>query len=68
MQAACRWTDADLKAWIDDPGRVRPGTAMPPFNRLLPAEDCQSTARIVRDLDALKTDDVAACANRIPRP
>ncbi len=61
--AACRWSDADLKNWISEPGRLRPGTAMPPLNRLLPAEERrEAIEQIVRYLSALRADNPAACS------
>ncbi len=63
VQAACRWSDADLKNWISEPGRLRPGTAMPPLNRLLPAEERrEAIEQIVRYLSALRADNPAACS------
>lgn len=64
VRAVCRWNDTGLKAWIDNPDRLRPGTTMPPFNRLLPIDARHEVIeRIVRYLSALKTDDPAICAS-----
>jgi mono/diheme cytochrome c family protein len=35
IQATCRWQESDLKAWIDSPSRIKPGTTMPPLARTL---------------------------------
>ncbi|MFO1419193.1 MAG: cytochrome c [Methylotetracoccus sp.] len=37
LQATCRWNRGAFEEWIDDPARVRPGTRMPPLDRMLPA-------------------------------
>ena len=68
VRASCPWSDADLKAWIDDPGRLRPGTAMPPLNRLLPTEARREVIeQITNYLSALRTDDPTACADGTPK-
>jgi mono/diheme cytochrome c family protein len=62
-RAACRWTDADLNSWIDDPGRMRPGTAMPRLAPTLLDDERRSVIeRIVAYLRAIEIDD-AACAS-----
>jgi hypothetical protein len=69
VHASCRWNEIDLKTWIDDPGRLRPGTAMPPLNRLLPTEVRRGVIeQIARYLGALKTDDPVACASGAAMP
>jgi len=69
VHASCRWNDIDLKTWIDNPGRLRPGTAMPPLNRLLPTEARREVIeQIARYLGALKTDDPVACASGAAMP
>ncbi len=68
-RASCPWNEADLKAWIDDPGRLRPGTAMPPLNRLLPTEARREVIeQIANYLSALRADDPAACADGTSKP
>ncbi len=69
VQASCRWTDADLKAWIEDPAQVRTGTAMPPLNRMLPAEEQRHVVeRIALYLRSMKAEGSTACANGGKRP
>jgi mono/diheme cytochrome c family protein len=65
--ALCRWQEPDLKAWIDSPSRIKPGTAMPPLARLLPeAERQRMIGRIVGYLNALKAEAPEACARPAP--
>lgn len=60
--ALCRWNDADLLRWIDDPGRVRAGSSMPALNRMWPDEERRKVAgRIVRYLAAIKGSAPTAC-------
>ena len=69
VQASCRWTDAELKAWIDNPNQVRTGTAMPPLNRMLPANERRDVIeRIVRYLHAMKKGAPSTCANGSKQP
>ena len=64
VQASCRWTDIELKAWIDNPYQVRTGTAMPPLNRMLPANERRGVIeRIVLYLNAMKKVDPNTCAD-----
>jgi mono/diheme cytochrome c family protein len=49
VQASCRWKEDDLKAWLADPGRIRPGTAMPPLNPRLPDSE---RVRVIDDIGA----------------
>ncbi|WP_235281876.1 c-type cytochrome [Methyloterricola oryzae] len=52
-QAACRWKPEDLKAWMIEPARWRPGTAMPPLNpRLSESERSLASERIAAFLAA----------------
>jgi hypothetical protein len=54
-QAACRWKPEDLKAWMIEPARSRPGTAMPPLNPMLPeSERAEAAVRIAAFLAALQ--------------
>jgi hypothetical protein len=63
IQATCRWQASDLKAWIDSPSRIKPGTAMPPLARLLPETERQRMiGHIVGYLSALKAESPEACA------
>jgi cytochrome c2 len=63
IKAACRWTDADLKTWIGEPARIRPGTAMPPLNNLLPADERRRIIeQIVLHLRSIKNSDSGLCA------
>jgi len=65
LQAACRWPAADLKAWIESPGRLKPGTTMPPLGRMLPAtERRQISERIVAYLHAMQAPSSASCATK----
>jgi hypothetical protein len=65
LQAVCGWKEADLKAWIDHPNRIRPGTTMPPLGENLPSEQRrQLIDRMVRYLDALKLQDSAVCEHK----
>jgi cytochrome c2 len=67
--ASCRWTDADLKAWIDDPSQVRPGTAMPPLSKMLPAEERRQVAeRIFLYLRAMNKGGYTACVKGGEQP
>ncbi|EIC28607.1 MULTISPECIES: c-type cytochrome [Methylomicrobium] len=67
IRALCRWQEPDLKAWIDSPSRVKPGTAMPPLARLLPeAERQRMIGRIVGYLGAMKVESPEACARPAP--
>jgi len=59
----CRWTDADLQRWIEEPTRVRPGTSMPALNRVWPEVERQKvTGRILHYLNAVKHSAPSACA------
>ncbi|QFY43589.1 cytochrome c [Candidatus Methylospira mobilis] len=60
VRAACRWSDADLQAWIGNPGRIRPGTTMPPL-ALSVAQRNDVIVNIVHYLDAMKSADATAC-------
>lgn len=52
-QAACRWKPEDLKAWMIEPARSRPGTAMPPLNpKLSESERSLAAGRIAAFLAA----------------
>ncbi|MBL1263112.1 cytochrome c family protein [Candidatus Methylomicrobium oryzae] len=67
IRALCRWQEPDLKAWIDSPSRIKPGTAMPPLARLLPeAERQRMIGRIAGYLDAMKVESSEACARSAP--
>jgi len=58
----CRWSAVDLRRWIDEPSRLRPGTTMPAINLAWPDEERrQVSARIVRYLGAVKQSDPLAC-------
>lgn len=58
----CRWTDADLQRWIEEPTRVRPGTPMPALNRVWPeAERHKVAGRILHYLNAVKRAAPSAC-------
>ena len=58
----CRWSPASLQRWIDEPSRLRPGTAMPAINRAWPEQERrQVAARIVRYLEAVKQSASATC-------
>jgi hypothetical protein len=68
VKASCRWSDLDLKAWIESPNRFKPGTTMPSLGRMLPAnERNQIINQIVNYLDALKAELSGSCINQ-PRP
>lgn len=63
VRATCRWQDADLKAWLDDPRRIRSATTMPPLNPLLPvAARRDAIEAIVGYLKAMRADDPSACS------
>jgi mono/diheme cytochrome c family protein len=62
IQAACRRQTPDLKAWIDAPARIKPGTTMPSVASLLPErERRQIIDRIVEYLEAMKAQTSDAC-------
>lgn len=65
VQAACRWRPEDLKAWMGEPARLRPGTAMPPLNPLLnESERSLAAGRIAAFLAAQPHE--AGCALSLP--
>lgn len=65
VQATCRWQESDLKAWIDSPSRIKPGTTMPPLARTLPeAERQRIIERIVRYLEAIKAQSSEGCISK----
>jgi cytochrome c2 len=65
VQATCRWQESDLKAWIDSPSRIKPGTTMPPLARTLPeAERQRIIERIVRYLEAIKAQSSEVCISK----
>ena len=62
IQSVCRWQEHDLKAWIDTPRRLKPGTTMPPIAPMLPAiERQQIIERIVRYLKTMQVQSWDAC-------
>lgn len=64
----CRWLPAELRRWIDEPSRLRPGSTMPAINRAWPEEQRRRVAGlIVRYLDAVKQSDPAACGKGVGR-
>lgn len=64
LQAVCGWQDA-LKGWIESPGRIKPGTTMPPLARQLPDEERrQISERIVGYLNAMKVQPSERCATK----
>jgi hypothetical protein len=65
IQATCRWQESDLKAWIDSPNRIKPGTTMPPLARTLPEIERQGIIkRIVRYLEAIKAQSSEVCISK----
>lgn len=63
IQAICRWQEPDLKAWIDSPSGIKPGTTMPPLARMLPEIERQRIIeRIVGYLGAMQSQSSKACA------
>ncbi len=65
IQATCRWQTKDLKSWIDAPSLIKPGTAMPPLNRMLADEQRGKViTQIVNYLQAMKTESSLACAGK----
>jgi hypothetical protein len=65
IQAACRWQEAELEAWIDAPSRIKPGTSMPPLARMLPdKERRQIIERIVGYLHAMKGRSLESCTTK----
>jgi cytochrome c2 len=69
VQASCRWTDAELKTWIDNPNQMRSGTTMPPLSKLLLAEERSHVIeRIVLYLRAMKIGVPTTCANGSKQP
>jgi len=66
VQSSCVWKDADLKTWIQDPNRLRPGTSMPPLDPMLPAEERQRIAE--RIVAYLRSVNPSTCAGGASRP
>ncbi|MGJ0485010.1 MAG: c-type cytochrome [Methylomicrobium sp.] len=65
IQAACRWQTPGLKAWIDAPSRIKPGTTMPSLAFLLPEQERrQIIERIVEYLDAMQSQSPEECATK----
>jgi hypothetical protein len=63
IEATCRWQTSDLKAWIDAPSRIKPGTTMPSVAFLLPEQERrQIIGRIVEYLDAMQGQSSQVCA------
>lgn len=63
IQATCRWQEQDLKAWIDSPSRIKPGTTMPSLARTLPEMERQGIIeRIVGYLGAMQAQSTEGCA------
>jgi mono/diheme cytochrome c family protein len=63
IQATCRWQEQNLKAWIDSPSRIKPGTTMPPLARTLPEIERQRIIeRIVGYLKTMQSPSSKACA------
>ena len=68
VQASCRWQDTDLKEWIADPSRLRPGTVMPPLNRFLPTQARNKVIeQIASYLNAMKAEVPSPCSRGTPR-
>jgi cytochrome c2 len=63
IQATCRWQKNDLSSWINAPSLIKPGTNMPPLNRMLaPEERGKVITHIVDYLQAMKTESPSPCA------
>ncbi|MCU0734286.1 MAG: cytochrome c family protein [Methylotetracoccus sp.] len=61
-RAVCSWTDERLRAFIDNPRQLRPGTSMPAIDGSAdPASRQKTIERIVAYLNAVKAAD-AACS------
>jgi cytochrome c2 len=66
-QVLCRWSDADLAAFIADPARFRPGSTMPALDGGEdPAARADAIRRMVNYLAAIRAAD-SACSNE-PNP
>lgn len=66
-QTLCRWSDADLGAFIAEPGRFRPGSAMPGLDiREDSTVRADMIGRIVSYLAALRAADSACPGAAIP--
>ncbi|MGR8981169.1 MAG: c-type cytochrome [Gammaproteobacteria bacterium] len=67
VKAACRWPQRDLKSWIEYPGRMKPGTTMPPLGRTLPAKERrQIIERIAGYLNAMESEQSEPCIEKMP--
>jgi len=67
VKAACRWPQRDLKTWIENPSRFKPGTAMPALGRTLPAKKRrQIIERIVGYLNAMESEQSEPCIEKTP--
>lgn len=65
LQAACRWTDTDLKAMIESPRRYNSNPTMPPLGRMLPANERRLIIeRIVNYLNVMQTEQRQSCVKK----